>query len=225
MSRRMQQIIIIVAAIALVIPFGAVGLAQVFGRSNGTTDASSATASATAQDTRPAVDPSSQPSPSPTSGPKVPTSAMTDQSDDGATSVGTYLLESYAYMMATGDTDGWMKVVDSNCEVCTSFLSNATQLHEQDGYQVGGEFTVKSASFDGAGDPPTSGTLTLEVTQKDATIVDDPNKQAQDVDGFSGEMQMKLNWDGKQWKVGDMSITGADGASGTGASDAGGAAG
>lgn len=220
----MQQIIIIVAAIALVIPFGAVGLAQVFGRSSGTNE-DSATANPTAQDTRPAVDPSSQPEPSPTTGPKLPKPAMTDPSEKGAAEVGSYLLESYAYMMATGDTDGWMQVVDSNCQVCTSFLSNATQLHEQKGYEVGGEFTVESTSFDGAGDPPTSGTLTLEVTQKDATIVDDPNKQAQDVTGFTGEMQMKLNWDGKQWKVGDMSITGADGASGTGASDEGGAAG
>ncbi|PWH06366.1 hypothetical protein DEO23_05150 [Brachybacterium endophyticum] len=222
MKRRTQQIIIAVVALALVIPFGAVGLSQVFGKSNGK-DAPSASASPTAeQDTRPAVDPSSQPDPSPTSGPKLPKDALTDQSEDGATKVGTYLLDSYGYMMATGDVKGWGEVVDSNCEVCTTFLSNATQLHEQGGYQSGGEFTVKSASFDGAGDPPTSGTLSVEVTQKDAQIVDDPKKQAQEVDGFSGEMQMKLNWDGSQWKVGDMSITGADGASGGGTGGTGG---
>jgi hypothetical protein len=223
-SRRTQQIIIAVVALALVVPFGAVGLAQVFGNSNGK-DSPAASASPSAEDTRPAVDPSSQPSPSPTKGPSFPEEAMSDQSSEGAQKVATYLLESYGYMMATGDVDGWMKLVDSNCQVCTSFLSNASQLHEQDGYQVGGEFSVTSSSFDGAGDPPTSGTVTVDVTQEDAQIIDDPNKQAAEVEGFSGQMQMKLNWDGSQWKVGDMSITGADGASGSGASDGGGAAG
>lgn len=215
MSSRMQKIMVLVIALVLVLPIGAVGLLQAFGPRG--TDSPAATSP---EDTRPAVDPSDQPEPSPTTAPTLPAS-VTEQSAEGAQATARYALESYGYMMATGDMQTWGAVIDDGCQVCQTFLGNATQLHAQAGYQVGGEFTVASTAFEGAGDPPASGTVILEVTQAPAIIVDDPTREGVEVPGFTGRMQMVTVWDGTQWRIGDMAVA-PDSA---GVSDAGGAQG
>ncbi|MCL6423095.1 DUF6318 family protein [Brachybacterium sp. JHP9] len=215
MNSRMQKVVILVVALVLVLPLGAVGLLQAFGPGEG--DVPAATAPA---DTRPAVDPASQPSPSPTTAPALP-AGLTEQSADGAQATARYTLESYAYMMAIGDMQAWGAVIDGGCQVCQSFLSNATQLHSQAGYQSGGVFTVTGTTFEGTGEPPASGTVTLQVTQDPAVIIDDPTREGVDVPGFAGEMQMVMVWDGTQWRVGDMAITADSGS----VSDGGGAQG
>jgi hypothetical protein len=177
-------------------------------------------ASSTPADTRPVVDPDSQPTASPTEKPEVPAVAA-EQSEEGAEATASYLLDSYAYMMATGDSSVWEERIDQNCQICVSFLANASQIHSQGGYQVGGEFTVQDVQFEGAGDPPSSGTATLQVTQAPAQIVDDPEREAVDVPAFDGTMQLQLNWNGSQWVIGDMALV--DAAEG-GASDEGGGA-
>jgi hypothetical protein len=221
-SRRTQKIVILVVALALVVPFGAIGLSQLFTQNSPHRADDPSAAQST--ESRPPADPDSQPDPAPTDKPKAP-KGLDDRSADGAQAAASYLMDSYAYMMATGDTSIWDDLVDPNCQVCTSFLSNAKQLHKQKGYQVGGEFTVKKASFDGSGKPPSSGTVTLKVSQGPAQIIDDPKLQPGDVPPFDGTMQMQMNWDGKRWTVGDMSIVdgGSDGGAGGGAGADGGA--
>lgn len=222
-SRRTQKIVILVVALALVVPFGAIGLSQLF--SQNTPDRQDEPSAQQSTESRPPADPDSQPDPAPTKKPKAP-KGLDDHSAKGAQTAASYLMDSYAYMMATGDTSIWDGLVDQNCQVCTSFLSNAKQLHTQKGYQVGGEFTVKKTSFDGTGDPPSSGTVTMKVSQGSAQIVDDPKLQPGDVPPFDGTMQMQMNWDGKKWTIGDMSIVdtgGGAGSDGGGMPDGGGA--
>lgn len=217
MSRRTQQIIIAVIALALIVSVGAVGLSGLL--TSGQDEASDPT------DTRAAVDPSSQPDPSPTTAPAAPPE-MSQQTAEGAQATLRYLLDTYAYMMATGDTAAWTQGVDPNCQVCVQFIANATQLHDQGGYGVGGEFTVTGTSFDGVGEPPASGTATADFTEAQQLIIDDPAKEPLAQDEIGGRIQAKMVWDGERWRVGDMSIADAEsGASDGGGSDAGGAAG
>src|SRR5699024_4487966 len=56
----------------------------------------------------------------------------------GAQATLTYLLDSYDYMMSSGDTSVWEDSVDPECQVCGRFLDNAQVLDEQGGYLAGG---------------------------------------------------------------------------------------
>lgn len=209
--------VIAAVAVALVVPLGAVGLAQVMGGDDHR-GAQGSQSSAPA-DTRPAVDPASQPSPSPTSPPEAP-AALTEQSSQGAQATLRYVLETYAYMMATGDTDPWTNSVDPNCQVCVQFIANAKQLHSQGGWGVGGGFTVAGTGFEGTGEPPASGTATADFRQDQLTIVDDPSKQPQVEPELAGQIQARMVWDGSRWRVGDMTVAdvqqggGSDGGAG-----------
>lgn len=212
----MQQLVIALVALALVVPFGAIGLAQLFG-DQGSSEEATATA---ATDTRAAVDPSSQPEPAPTTAP-TPPAGLTEQTSDGAQATLRYLLESYAYMMATGDTQAWTQGVDPACQVCVTFIANAKQLHQQGGWGVGGEFTVTATSFEGTGEPPVSGTATADFTQGEQLIIDDPAKEPLTQPSVTAQIQARMAWDGERWRVGDMSIL----EQGQATSDAGGAQG
>lgn len=212
-SRTAQRIVIAVIALALVVSMGAVGLAGLFS-SPDDTQAQDPT------DTRAAVDPSSQPQPSPTAKPEAP-AEMTQQSPEGAQATLRYMLDSYAYMMATGDTESWEGSISPECQVCVQFVANAKQLHTQGGWSVGGEFTVGAMTFQGNGEPPASGIATAEFHQAEQRIIDDPAKEAATMPEVDAQIQASMVWDGERWRVGDMSII----EPGTGPSDAGGGAG
>lgn len=212
----MQRIVIAVVALVLVVPIGAVGVAQMLGGSGG---AGSSAASDPA-DTRAAVDPAAQPRPSPTTAPAAP-AALTEQTSEGAQATLRYVLETYAYMMATGDTAAWSSAIDPNCQVCVQFVAEATQLHQQGGWGVGGEFTVSATSFEGTGDPPASGVATADFQEAALAVIDDPAKEPLTQGALSGQIQARLAWDGERWRIGDLAI--AD-AAGPGVSDGGGAA-
>ena len=219
-SRPVQRIIIVVLALLLVIPIGMFGIAQL--GQNGDPSSTSATAS---EDDRPTMDPAEQSARPEIAKPAAP-AAMQEQSAAGAEATLTYLLDSYTYMMTTGDTSVWEDSVDQDCSVCTSFLDNATTLHDQGGYLVGGEFTVHSTTFDGKGEPPVSGRDSAGFEEADSTLVDDPSKVPYALEPVSGTLDANVAWDGERWRVTDMSLTpDSDSSDGGGASDAGGAAG
>src|SRR5699024_6787439 len=131
-NRPAQRLIIIVIALVLVIPIGALGLNQLMGPRTEEPDPS---AEEQPEDNRPTVDPAVQPQRPEISRPEEP-AALTEQSAEGAQATLTYMLESYTYMMTTGDTSVWSESVDPDCQVCVSFLDNAEVLNEQGGYLV-----------------------------------------------------------------------------------------
>lgn len=201
----MQKIVIAVVALALLVPIGALGLSSALTADPGQDPAASSGATAA-----PAVDPASQPSASPTALPPAP---QAGQDAHGAQATASYLLQTYAYMMATGDTAPWEARIDPGCQVCVQFVANAKKLHSEGGYSVGGEFTIAKVGFQGAGTPPATGTATVDFSQSTQQVITDPRQAGQTVPALTGRIQMKLAWDGKAWRVGDMSVVDAHGAS------------
>lgn len=200
-KRPVQRIIIVALALMLVVPIGIFGVTQ-FNGGDGDQEPS---AGEETTDTRPTVDPAEQP-PRPEIAAPEPPAAMAEQTTEGAEATLTFLLESYTYMMTTGDTSLWESSIDESCDVCHSFLSNAQLLDEQGGYLVDGEFTVESATFEGAGDPPASGSVTADFTQDASTLVDDPSRTPYELDPVSGQLQASILWDGERWRITDMTI-------------------
>lgn len=190
----------------LVVPLGAIGISSVM---NPGGDEEQQTQPAA--DDRPTVDPAQQPP-----RPEVPLPAepagLTEQTAEGAQATLAYLLESYTYMMTTGDVSVWESSVDPKCEVCTTFLGNATLLSQQEGYLVDGEFEVQSTAFEGTGEPPATGEVTADFTQAASIIVDDPRYEATPIDAVSGQIVAQVAWDGSRWRVTDMSLSTAEGA-------------
>lgn len=208
-SKPVQRIVIIVLALVLVLPIGFFGLSELIGPRE------QPSASPTDGPDRPAVDPADQP-PRPEIPKPAEPAAMTQQTPEGAEATLAYLLDSYTYMMTTGDTSVWSNSVDPSCQVCTTFLGNAEQLHEQGGYLVDGEFTVERTSFTADGDAsgtPTAGSVTATFSQEASTIIDDPTLQGGQLDAVSGDLAAQMTWDGQRWRVLDMSITPTGGAS------------
>lgn len=143
-------------ALLLVLPLGYMGITGLMGGPSGQ-DPSSSQGQQDPADDRPDVDPADQPQRPEIAKPEPP-AAMTEQTAAGAEATLTYLLDSYTYMMTTGDTSVWEQSTDPNCSVCMTFLANARVLNEQGGYLVDGEFTVESTSFQAAGgDAPADG--------------------------------------------------------------------
>lgn len=198
----MQKFVIILVAIALLVPIGALGLSAALGGDDGSDTADGASRSAVAT-----VDPASQPSASPTTAPKAP-QGRDRQTAAGAEASVRSLLESYAYMMATGDTDAWERQVSPDCQVCVQFVANAKALHSQGGYGVGGEFTLDDLSFAATGDKdtPTAGTVTVTFTEAPQTIIASPTTAPQTQQEISGTMKALVSWDGERWRITDLSI-------------------
>jgi len=217
-NRPVQRVIIIVLALVLLVPLGAMGIGQLLGP--GAEDQAVEN-----PDDRPTADPAEQPPRPELPRPEEP-SDMTEQSAAGAEATLTYLLESYDYMMSSGDVSVWEGSVDSNCQVCVRFLENAQVLSEQGGYLVDGAFEVHSTTFEGTGEPPATGTVVAQFTQQESILVDNPNLQATALDAVTGQLIATVAWDGERWQVTDMSIAPPEGAApsdggGAGASDAG----
>ena len=212
-TRPVQRLIIIALALVLMVPIGAMGLGRLLGPSP---EEQAAEQTAENPDDRPTADPAEQPPRPDLPRPEEP-AGLTEQSAEGAEATLTYLLESYDYMMSSGDVSVWENSVDPNCQVCVRFLDNAEVLAEQDGYLVDGAFEVHSTSFSGTGEPPATGTVAADFTQEPSLLVDDPHLQALPLGEESGQLIATVAWDGERWRVTDMSIAPS------GASDAGGA--
>jgi Family of unknown function (DUF6318) len=217
-NRPVQRIIVAVLALLLVVPLGVFGASTLL-NPDAEEDAEQTAQTAPAQDDRPTVGPSQQPPRPEVSRPDEP-AGLTEQTDEGAQATLTYLLESYSYMMSSGDVSVWEDSVDPKCQVCTTFLDNAELLAQQDGYLVDGDFTVRSTTFSGTGEPPATGEVTADFTQEASILVDDPTREATPIDEVSGQLVAQIAWDGDRWRVTDMSIAPEGGA---GSSDAGGA--
>lgn len=202
-NRPAQRILLVVLALVLLIPVGVMGLGGVLGGGDeGTGDAAPETVIA---EERPTVDPAEQPIRPSLPRPEEP-AGMTEQSAAGAEATLTYVLESYAYMMSSGDVSVWENSVDPNCSVCTSFLANAETLAAQGGYLVDGEFTVHGTTFTGTGEPPATGEVTADFSQEASILVDDPTLQANELEAVSGQLIAQVAWDGERWRITDMSI-------------------
>lgn len=204
MTKPAQRIVVIALAVLLIAPIGAFGIFQMMGPEP--QQGPSAT-SPVPDEERATVDPAQQP-PRPRIAKPAEPAAVRERTAAGAEATLQGMLESYTYMMTTGDTSLWKAAVDPDCQVCSSFLDNAKVLHDQGGYLVGGEFEVTSATFapDGEDSPPSSGTVTARFSQAESTLIDDPTKQGWPLDPVKGALQAQMTWDGKRWKVTDMSI-------------------
>jgi len=224
-KRPAQRLIIIVIALVLVIPIGALGLNELMGprtEEPDPTQGPEASAEGQPEDNRPTVDPAVQPQRPEIARPEEP-AALSEQSAEGAQATLTYMLESYTYMMTTGDTSVWSESVDPDCQVCVSFLDNAEVLSEQGGYLVDGEFEVEETSFEGEGEPPATGTVDADFTQAASLLVDDPTLLPHELDAVSGQLQAPMTWDGERWRVTDMNLALDEAAAGGGAGAADGA--
>ncbi|MFC0675102.1 DUF6318 family protein [Brachybacterium hainanense] len=206
MSKRMQRIVILVVAVAMLTSLGAVGVGSLLG--GGPQDP---TTWSSAEHPRPEIAKPELPAP------------VHEQTTTGATETVHALLGSYTYMMTTGDTSVWSELVDPACSVCVQFMSNAQQLNSQGGYLLGGEFEVGEVSFDGTGDPPATGIAVAEFAQAPSAIIEEVDAEPLGLDAVTGTLELSLAWDGKVWRVTDMTLRPdeAVASDGGGASDAG----
>lgn len=224
-NRPVQRLIIIALAVLLVVPLGVMGIGQLMGPGAEQQTAENSQSAESPED-RPTADPAAQP-PRPELPRPAEPAGLTEQSAEGAQATLTYLLESYDYMMSSGDVSVWEDSIDPNCQVCVSFLSNAETLAAQGGYLVDGAFVIHSTSFEGTGEPPATGTVVADFAQEESILVDDPDLQATQLTEVTGQLIATIAWDGERWRITDMSIAPpADETGGpVGPSDSGGASG
>lgn len=201
---RAQKFLIILVALLLVVPAGILGINQLTG---GTQPSEQQ-----AEDPRPRVDPDDQPQPTHTDKP-AELAGMHEQTPEGAQATLEYMLMSYPYMMGTGDTSVWEPYSAESCMVCQAFLTNARDLKSMGGWMVGGEFSFGTSSFQGDGEPPATGMVSLQFSQEASQVIDDPERQATPVDPLEGQINAIMTWnaEAEAWVVEDMQLAGPEG--------------
>lgn len=65
---------------------------------------------------------------------------------EGAEAAARYFLSLYPYAYNTGDLEEWIALSDPECVFCASVVDRVTELHENGGYETGGELTFESVS-------------------------------------------------------------------------------
>ncbi|MCT1867161.1 DUF6318 family protein [Dermabacter sp. p3-SID358] len=207
MSKTTQRIVVLIFALALIIPAGLVGLGQFSQNNQGEQQVADS-----AQDTRKKVDPASQPTPTNTTKPnRADYPGIDDESEAGAKSTATYLFAVYAYMIGTGDTAAWRELMDPSCEECMRFADNAEQLHASGGWIVGGEITLSDEKVTltkgGASDGDAT-TAKVEATfhEAPAKLIDDPTREPATRGASSGKFTVGMHFVEGRWRVTSMAV-------------------
>ncbi len=207
MSKTTQRIVVLIFALALIIPAGLVGLGQFSQNNQGEQQVADS-----AQDTRKKVDPASQPTPTNTTAPsRADFPSIDEESEAGAKATAQYLFAVYAYMIGTGDTDAWRELMDPSCEECVRFADNAEQLHAAGGWIVGGEITLsdekvtltKSEASDG---DQQAAKVDATFHEAPATLIDDPTREPATRGASSGKFSVGMRYVEGRWRVTSMAV-------------------
>ena len=59
---------------------------------------------------------------------------MDEDSPEGAVATGSYFVQLYPYVYATGDLEQWRAMTRQDCLFCGSVITNVTSLHESGGW-------------------------------------------------------------------------------------------
>ena len=60
---------------------------------------------------------------------------MDEDSPEGAVATGSYFVQLYPYVYATGDLEQWRAMTRQDCLFCGSVITNVTSLHESGGWR------------------------------------------------------------------------------------------
>lgn len=208
MSKTTQRIVVLIFALALIIPAGLVGIGQFTQNDQGERQVADS-----AQDTRAKVDPATQPKPTNTTEPsRADFPGIDDETEAGAKAATTYLFAVYAYMIGTGDTSAWRELMDPSCEECMRFADNAEQLHAAGGWIVGGEITLSDEKVtltkgNGASDGATT-TAMVEAAfhEAPAKLIDDPTREPATRGASQGKFSVGLRFVDGHWRVTSMAV-------------------
>lgn len=195
MNTRMQRLVILLCAVALVIPLGAIGVSNFWGG-----DDSEPEPAPTGT-----VAPADQPEPSPTVSPEPP-APLDQRTGESAAATLVHLLESYGYMMATGETATWEQHSGEGCDTCHAFVQQALLLHGNGGYQVGGEIAASQAAQETTGDPAESAHVEVRIAQDGGQLVDNPTFEPQTFGPTAGIVAADLTWAGDHWVIDSLTV-------------------
>ena len=59
---------------------------------------------------------------------------MDEDSPEGAVATGSYFVQLYPYVYATGDLEQWRAMTRQDCLFCGSVITNVTSLHDSGGW-------------------------------------------------------------------------------------------
>lgn len=195
MSTSTKRIIVLLIALALVVPFGLAGLSNLGG---GSDPAGQQGASAPQS-------PTATTAPAPPAGMDQPTEA-------GAQATVDYMFAAYPYMLASGDIEPWGSISAPECAECVAFMESAAQLKQQGGWVTGGEITLNnpSVTIEQAAKNPTAShtaTITSEFTEAPSQLVMGPQEEPVDNPGSTGTITLALKFDTEQKRWLITSIT------------------
>ena len=60
---------------------------------------------------------------------------MDEESPEGAVATGSYFVQLYPYVYATGDLEQWRAMTRQDCLFCGSVITNVTSLHDSGGWR------------------------------------------------------------------------------------------
>ena len=76
---------------------------------------------------------------------------MDEDSPEGAVATGSYFVQLYPYVYATGDLEQWRSMSRQDCLFCGSVITNVTRLHDSGGWKDPWVHTITETGYSDPG--------------------------------------------------------------------------
>ena len=76
---------------------------------------------------------------------------MDEDSPEGAVATGSYFVQLYPYVYATGDLEQWRAMTRQDCLFCGSVITNVTSLHDSGGWKDPWVHTITETGYSDPG--------------------------------------------------------------------------
>ncbi|MDD9207576.1 DUF6318 family protein [Georgenia sp. 10Sc9-8] len=135
--------------------------------------------------------------------------AMDDDGTAGAEAAAEYFISLYPYVYATGDLTEWRELSDPECVFCTSVIENVEELHDEGGYQVGGEISVRGVSSRSREPGNQYFRVDLRISEAPSTRVASSGKSSRE-NGGNGRLIFALAPEADGWRVREGQVEDVD---------------
>ncbi len=134
---------------------------------------------------------------------------MDEESLEGAVAAGTYFMQLYPYVFATGDLSVWDEMRTEECSFCADISSKVETLHADDGSTTGGEIAILNSSGGGPYGEGHHYLVQLDISEEPSVRISGDGSREEVVGGDYPEILISVLYTSDGWRIEGLN-TGSD---------------
>ena len=111
---------------------------------------------------------------------------MDEDSPEGAVATGSYFVQLYPYVYATGDLEQWRAMTRQDCLFCGSVITNVTSLHDSGGWKDPWVHTITETGYSDPGPGSEYSRVDIVFSQEAAYTYDGTGAEPEVAEPHSG---------------------------------------